>query len=132
MLIIINLLVIFEEMIIFTTTLECKRYRKNARQEKIKAEIKSVKNVEKSKNLEEFWLRSVGKTLFDKTINNYNKKMWQVSSCKEIDSFKWSPKGYTIKKGKEAAYDDEYQCIQLKKMDIILILTEFSKLKMLK
>ena len=32
--------------------------------------------------------------------------MWQVSSCKEIDSFMWSPKGYTIKKGKEAAYDD--------------------------
>ena len=27
--------------------------------------------------------------------------MWQVSSCKEIDMFKWSPKGYTIKRGKE-------------------------------
>ena len=78
---------------------------------KIKAEIKSVKNVEKSKNLEEFWLRSVGKTLFDKTINNYNKKMWQVSSCKEIDSFKWSPKGYTIKKVKKQHMMIEYQCI---------------------
>lgn len=73
---------------------------------KIKSEIKSAKNVEKSKNLEEFWVRSIGKTLFNKTINNYNKKMWQVLSCKEIDSFKWSPKGYTIKKGKEAAFDD--------------------------
>ena len=26
-------------------------------------------------NLEEFWIRSIGKTLFEKTINNYNKKM---------------------------------------------------------
>ena len=72
---------------------------------KIKTEIKATKNVDKSKNLEEFWVRSVGQTLFDKTIKNYNKKMWQVASCKEIDSFMWSPKGYTIKKGKEAAYE---------------------------
>lgn len=72
----------------------------------IKSEIKLAKNVSSSKNLEEFWIRSVGKTLFNKTINEYNKKMWQVDSCKKIDSFMWSPKGYTIKKGKEAAYDD--------------------------
>ena len=32
--------------------------------------------------------------------------MWQVNSCKEIDSFKWSPKGYTIKKGSQAAFDE--------------------------
>ena len=73
---------------------------------KIKAEIKAAKNVAQSKNLEEFWIRSVGKTLFEKTIKNYNKKMWQVNSCKEIDNFKWSPKGYTIKKGSQAAFDD--------------------------
>ena len=73
---------------------------------KIKNEIKLAKNVAQSKNLEEFWIRSVGKTLFNKTIKEYNKKMWQVNSCKEIDSFKWSPKGYTIKKGSQAAFDD--------------------------
>jgi len=73
---------------------------------KIKNEIKLAKNVAQSKNLEEFWIRSVGKTLFDKTIKEYNKKMWQVNSCKEIDSFKWSPKGYTIKKGSQAAFND--------------------------
>jgi len=86
--------------------LNTKDLEKMPDKKKIKAEIKAAKNVESSKNLEEFWVRSVGKTLFNKTINDYNKKMWQVSSCKEIDSFKWSPKGYTIKKGKEAAYDD--------------------------
>lgn len=73
---------------------------------KIKNEIKLAKNVAQSKNLEEFWIRSVGKILFNKTIKEYNKKMWQVNSCKEIDSFKWSPKGYTIKKGSQAAFDD--------------------------
>ena len=73
---------------------------------KIKKEIKEAKGVAASKNLEEFWIRSVGKTLFNKIINDYNKKMWMVNSCKEIDTFKWSPKGYTIKKGSEAAFDD--------------------------
>ena len=73
---------------------------------KIKKEIKEAKGVSASKNLEEFWIRSVGKTLFNKIINDYNKKMWMVNSCKEIDTFKWSPKGYTIKKGSEAAFDD--------------------------
>ena len=73
---------------------------------KIKEEIKQARGVEASKNLEEFWIRSVGNTLFNKIINNYNKKMWMVNSCKEIDTFKWSPKGYTIKKGTEAAFDD--------------------------
>lgn len=73
---------------------------------KIKSEIKKAKNVAQSKNLEEFWVRSVGRTLFNKTIKEYNKKMWQVDSCKEIDNFQWSPKGYTIKKGSQAAFDD--------------------------
>ena len=73
---------------------------------KIREEIKYSKNVHLSKNLEDFWIRSVGKTLFNKIINNYNKKMWLVDSCKEIDTFKWSPKGYTIKKGNEAAFED--------------------------
>ena len=86
--------------------LNVKDLEKMPDKKKIKAEIRKVKNVEKSKNLEEFWVRSIGKTLFSKTIDNYNKKMWQVDSCKKIDTFKWSPKGYALKKGKEAAYDD--------------------------
>tara|TARA_A100001011_G_scaffold281293_1_gene291307 strand:- start:1914 stop:3077 length:1164 start_codon:yes stop_codon:yes gene_type:complete len=86
--------------------LNTKDIEKMPDKKKIQSEIKLAKNAGSSKNLEEFWIRSIGKTLFNKTIDGYNKKMWQVSSCKEIDMFKWSPKGYTIKKGKEAAYDD--------------------------
>ena len=77
---------------------------------KIRNEIKKQKNVHLSKNLEEFWIRSVGKTLFEKVIKDYNKKMWLIDDCKKIDTFKWSPKGYTIKSGKVAAFDDWISC----------------------
>jgi UDP-galactopyranose mutase len=56
-------------------------------------------------SLEEYWIRSVGPTLFKKLIEPYNKKMWLVESCKEIDTFSWSPKGVTLKRGSRAAWD---------------------------
>jgi UDP-galactopyranose mutase len=71
--------------------------------------VKELKNKNKkihAKNLEEFWIKSVGHTLFNKIIKNYNKKMWMVDSCKKLDTFNWSPKGYTIKSGTRAAFDD--------------------------
>lgn len=72
---------------------------------KIKRELSKKKKLINAKNLEEFWIRSIGKTLFEKTINDYNKKMWMVDSCSKLDTFNWSPKGYTIKSGNRAAYD---------------------------
>lgn len=57
-------------------------------------------------NLEEFWLGSVGPTLYSKFVNNYNKKMWQVESNKLIDSFGWSPKGVTLKTGPRESWDE--------------------------
>lgn len=62
--------------------------------------------IENAQNLEDYWISSVGKTLFDKFIKNYNKKMWQVEDCKEIDTFSWSPKGVTLKDGARAAWDN--------------------------
>ena len=73
---------------------------------KIIKELKRLKNISHPKNLEDFWIRSIGKTLFNKVIDKYNKKMWLVDSCKKIDTFKWSPKGSTIKKGSRAVYSD--------------------------
>jgi UDP-galactopyranose mutase len=77
----------------------------------VKKEIKRNvgKNI-KAKNLEEFWIKSIGPTLYEKIINNYNKKMWLVDSNKKLDTFSWSPKGYTIKKGSRAAFDDHISC----------------------
>ena len=78
---------------------------------KIKNEIKKRSNQKiKAKNLEEFWLKSIGPTLYSKIIDNYNKKMWLVNDNKKLDTFNWSPKGYTIKKGSRAAFDDHISC----------------------
>lgn len=78
--------------------------------EQIKSELEDIEkhklnNFERPKSLEEYWTRSVGRTLFRKLIENYNKKMWMVSSCNEIDTFNWSPKGVALKRGPRAAWD---------------------------
>lgn len=72
----------------------------------VKKELNKSKTINNPKNLEEFWINSIGATLYGKVIKNYNKKMWLVDSCKKIDTFKWSPKGATIKKGSRSVYDD--------------------------
>lgn len=71
---------------------------------------KSLIKIKNSKNMENFWINSIGKILYDKVINKYTKKMWMVKSNKEIDTFKWSPKGATIKKGKAAAWEQAISC----------------------
>jgi len=78
---------------------------------KIKKEIKKKSKTKiEAKNLEEFWLKSIGPTLYKKIIEQYNKKMWLVKSNTKLDTFNWSPKGYTIKKGSKAAFDDHISC----------------------
>ena len=73
--------------------------------EQILAQLKTVSGVANAKTLEEYWIGSVGRILFDKFINTYNQKMWMVKSCHEIDTFNWSPKGVAIKDGKRACWD---------------------------
>ena len=74
---------------------------------KILKELKNrdIKKIKNSKNMEDYWINSIGKTLYDKTIKDYNKKMWMVEDNNLIDTFKWSPKGATIKSGPRAAWD---------------------------
>ena len=69
-------------------------------------QIKEAKGVTNAKNIEEYWIGSVGERLYKKIILNYNKKMWMVDDNKKIDTFKWSPKGVTIKEGNRAAWDN--------------------------
>jgi len=75
--------------------------------DKIKEELKNRNTSFSPTNLEDYWIGSVGKTLYDKVINKYNKKMWQVDDNREIDTFSWSPKGATIKnkQSKKRAWD---------------------------
>lgn len=58
-----------------------------------------------AKNFEEFWIYSIGRTLYDKFINRYSQKMWMIDDNRQIDDFTWSPKGVTIKEGPRAAWD---------------------------
>jgi UDP-galactopyranose mutase len=83
--------------------------------EKIKAERKAAVGVAAAKNLEEYWIGSVGRTLYEKFIDQYNKKMWLVDDNSTIDTFNWSPKGVTIKSGPRAAWDSAMSAYPLAK-----------------
>lgn len=67
--------------------------------EKIREELKMAKGAGEAKNLEEYWIRSVGPTLYSKYVDTYSKKMWGVKDNRELDDFLWSPKGVALKKG---------------------------------
>lgn len=55
-------------------------------------------------NFEEYWIRSVGQTLYKKFIKQYSTKMWRVPPHR-LDTFSWSPKGTPLKQGPRAAWD---------------------------
>jgi len=76
--------------------------------ETIAKEREQAVGFEQAQNLEEYWLGSVGRTLYEKFILNYNKKMWLVDDNRVIDTFNWSPKGVTIKSGPRAAWDSAW------------------------
>lgn len=73
--------------------------------EKIQGELAHTGGFDQAQNIEEYWIRSVGPTLYGKFIDTYSKKMWQVDDNREIDTFSWSPKGVTIKEGPRVAWD---------------------------
>ena len=75
---------------------------------------KKTESILNSKNLEEYWVNSIGHTLYDKIIKNYNQKMWMVDDNRKIDTFNWSPKGATIKKGSASAWEGIYSCYPIK------------------
>ena len=69
------------------------------------SECKKIQGSIQAKNFEDFWIKSVGRTLYDKFINDYSKKMWMVDDNSVIDDFSWSPKGVTLKEGPREAWD---------------------------
>lgn len=83
--------------------------------EKIANELRILNGAQSAMNLEEYWLMSVGETLYNKFIKNYSKKMWKVSSNSELDTFRWSPKGVPIKNGPRAAWDSAISAYPLAK-----------------
>jgi UDP-galactopyranose mutase len=72
---------------------------------KIDEELKMARGAAEAQNLEDYWIRSVGPTLYSKYIDAYSKKMWRVDDNRKIDTFNWSPKGVALKEGPRAAWD---------------------------
>jgi UDP-galactopyranose mutase len=70
-----------------------------------RSEVRNLNNAALAKNFEEFWIYSIGQTLYDKFVNGYSRKMWMIDDNKMIDDFTWSPKGVTVKEGPRAAWD---------------------------
>lgn len=75
---------------------------------KIKKELDTRKPASESKNFEEYWINSVGRTLYDKFINNYSKKMWQIEDNKLLSEYKFSPKGVPLQTGTRQVCPDYY------------------------
>lgn len=73
--------------------------------DKINAELAASKGAADAKNLKDFWVMSVGETLYKKFVDKYSKKMWMLDDNAKIDHFGWSPKGVTIKEGAREAWD---------------------------
>jgi UDP-galactopyranose mutase len=71
----------------------------------IEQQLKQVSGVENAKNLEDYWIGSVGPRLYEKFIEKYSTKMWLIDDNRQIDTFNWSPKGVAIKEGTRAAWD---------------------------
>jgi len=67
----------------------------------IRKELRNVhkRPLKEPKNFEEFWQQCLGSTLYDKFIDRYSRKMWQIKSNTQMKEFKWSPKGAALKKG---------------------------------
>ena len=68
-------------------------------------EIRRLNLAKDARNFEEYWIYSIGRTLYDKFVDSYSKKMWQIDDNRLIDDFLWSPKGVMIKEGPRAAWD---------------------------
>jgi UDP-galactopyranose mutase len=64
--------------------------------EQVLQQIEKKNEPENATNLEDYWVRSVGGILYSKFVETYSKKMWQVSSNRELDDFAWSPKGVAL------------------------------------
>ncbi|WP_034644208.1 UDP-galactopyranose mutase [Desulfovibrio inopinatus] len=71
----------------------------------IEAELDNRGDVSQSKDFEEYWVNSVGQTLYNKFVNTYSKKMWGVKNNKEIDDFGFSPKGVALKSGDKVSFE---------------------------
>jgi len=65
--------------------------------EDIRAELATAPGAAGAKNLEEYWIKSVGGMLYGKFVREYSAKMWGGLDAREITDFGFTPKGVAIK-----------------------------------
>ncbi len=73
---------------------------------KILEELSSRNINHENQNFEEYWINSVGPTLYDMFVNHYSKKMWMIDSNTSLDTFNWSAKDNPIDSGSKLCYKD--------------------------
>jgi UDP-galactopyranose mutase len=77
----------------------------------ILAELANRPDPGTAKNFEEYWIYSVGETLYRKFVRDYSKKMWQIESNVELTAFKFDGKGVGLQTGSKEVrpeYDVAY------------------------
>lgn len=75
--------------------------------DKIYQELENRGDIKMSKDFEEYWINSVGPTLYEKFIHTYSEKMWQIKNNKMIDEFAFSPKGVALKEGSKQCFEGQ-------------------------
>lgn len=76
--------------------------------DKIYRELAETEQGKSAGNLEEYWVQSVGKTLYGKFAKDYNQKMWLTEDNRIIDANipEWTSKGSLIYEGKTKNFPD--------------------------
>lgn len=70
------------------------------------SELSTTPNVD---NFESYWMSAIGKTLYDKFIDKYSKKMWQIEDNKTLTAnWNWVNRGSPIRKDDIRLYKDMY------------------------
>lgn len=69
-------------------------------------EIEDRPPISEDMNFEEYYIATLGRTLYDKFVNNYSKKMWGITSNTEFTDFAWSLKGVALKTGERNVRKD--------------------------
>jgi UDP-galactopyranose mutase len=64
----------------------------------------------KTDNFEDYWINSIGPTLYNKFVDKYSKKMWTIESNRNLtNNFEWVNRGTPIRDGDCRLYKDQFQ-----------------------
>lgn len=75
---------------------------------RIAEELAARDNSVEPDDLEDYWLRKIGPTLYDMFVDHYSKKMWMIDDNRVFDIFKWSAKDNPIERGSRETYKGSY------------------------